>query len=134
MLLQAEEALSTAKMLNYYQGRANIGDKQHASRVKKREKSQKCIKRLASTNEALSRPNQVRRRNFCFNLLYYPSQATCIKILNSVVDVVHASQEWRAKGGKDKKKKKDADGNTINYIAFDDINDIDINDMNIVNN
>ena len=131
MLLQAEEALSTAKMLNYYQGRANIGDKQHASRVNKREKSQKCIKRLVSTNEALSRPKQVRRRNFCFNLLYYPSQATCIKILDSVAHVVYASQEWRAKGGK-KKKKKDADGNTINYITFNDINDININDMNIV--
>ena len=133
MLLQAEEALSTAKMLNYYQGRANIGDKQHARRVNKREKSQKCIKKLVSTKEALSKPNQVRRRNFCFNLLYYPSQATCIKILDSVVVVVHASQKWRAKGGKNKKR-MDADGNTIKYIAFDDINDIDINDLNIVNN
>ncbi len=133
MLRQAEEALSTAKMLNYSEGRANIGDKQHAAQVKKREKSQKCIKRLVSTNEAFSRPNQVRRRNFCFNLLYYPSQETCIKILESVVDVVNAGHEWRAKGGKEKKK-KDADGNNINYIAFDNINDIDINAMNIVDN
>ena len=133
MLRQAEEALSTAKMLDYSEGRANKGDKKHAAQVNKREKAQKCIKKLVTTNEAFSRPNQVRRRNFCFNLLYYPSQETCIKILESVADVVKAGHEWRPKGGKEKKK-KDADGIHINHIAFDNINDIDINAMSIVGN
>ena len=68
MFLQSEEALSTAKMLNYFQGRANIGDRQHASRVHKREKMQNSIRKLVNTPDALSKPDQVRWRNFYFLL------------------------------------------------------------------
>jgi hypothetical protein len=68
LLLQSEEALSTSKMLNYSQDRPNVGDKQHASRVSKREKGQKSIRKLVNTPDALSNPDQVRWRNFYFLL------------------------------------------------------------------